>query len=120
MLSGESWSQVVDTLTGVPFWYNDDTGAATYGRPAIVEAREDYQTALMRGYIALPLPILTIVMSFLLVSSYFSLLIILLMLICWPINVIESPILTALEHPVYAIDGARQQPSRCFSNGFYL
>ena len=39
ILTGAGWSLVIDPLTSVPFWYNDDTGEANYARPKIIEER---------------------------------------------------------------------------------
>lgn len=39
VLTGAGWSQIIDPLTFIPFWYNDDTGEANYATPKIVEER---------------------------------------------------------------------------------
>lgn len=65
ILSGEGWIDVIDTLTGVPFWYNEDTGESSYGRPPVIEARHAYRLALERGFSSLSQSILTNIFSFL-------------------------------------------------------
>jgi hypothetical protein len=39
VLTGAGWSQIIDPVTFIPFWYNDDTGEANYATPKIVEER---------------------------------------------------------------------------------
>ena len=34
-LTGAGWSFIIDELTRVPFWYNEDTGEASYARPKV-------------------------------------------------------------------------------------
>jgi hypothetical protein len=65
LLTGDAWSLVVDPVTFIPFWYNDDTGEAQYGRPKVIEEREALETALERGFIATPLEVMIKVLSFL-------------------------------------------------------
>lgn len=65
LLTGAGWSLIIDPLTSVPFWYNDDTGEASYGRPKIIEERDAMESALERGYVAAPLGIMIAVFKFL-------------------------------------------------------
>ena len=65
LLTGAGWSLVIDPVSSVPFWYNDDTGEANYARPKIIEEREDLERALERGYVAIPLTVMVAVLSFL-------------------------------------------------------
>ena len=65
ILSGAGWSQVVDSLSGIPFWWNQDTGQALYERPAIVEAQEHYAAALELRYNGLHISVLINILSFL-------------------------------------------------------
>lgn len=53
-VTGAGWSLVIDEETKCPYWYNEDTGDASYSRPAEVEALEVHKTALSRGYSACP------------------------------------------------------------------
>lgn len=64
-LTGSAWSLVIDSLTHVPFWFNDDTGAFQYGRPKVIEEKERYEAALERGFSAAPMPIILHIMDFL-------------------------------------------------------
>lgn len=67
-ITGEGWVHHLDELTGAPFWYNEDTGEASYGKPAIIQKRDMLAAANERKYNACPLNVLVHVMSYL--SSY--------------------------------------------------
>jgi superfamily II DNA/RNA helicase len=64
-MTGEAWELVIDPVTRVPFWYNDDTGAASYAVPEIIQQRELMETALARGFSSAPLPIAIHILSYL-------------------------------------------------------
>lgn len=49
VLTGAGWNQIIDPLTFVPFWYNDDTGEACYARPKIIEERWIFVFELVCG-----------------------------------------------------------------------
>ena len=66
ILSGAGWTNMIDATTGFPFWYNEDTGEASYGLPKEIEAKEIYHSALEKGFAGLPLRVLTVIFSFLL------------------------------------------------------
>jgi E1A-binding protein p400 len=57
-ITGEAWSQVVDVESGLPFWYNSDTGDASYTTPDIVVRQQNVEKAYREGYSALPSPAL--------------------------------------------------------------
>ena len=65
VLTGAGWSLVIDPLTRIPFWYNDDTGEASYGRPKPVEEREMLLQALKNGYAAAPLGVVIHILQYL-------------------------------------------------------
>lgn len=64
-LTGAGWSLVVDDLTQVPFWYNEDTGEASYAQPKIIYENERLERALEIGFAAAPMPIILGILSFL-------------------------------------------------------
>jgi len=64
-LTGEGWVHYIDDLTGTPFWYNEDTGEASYGQPDIIKQREVLKAAMERKYNAFPLPLILKVLSYL-------------------------------------------------------
>lgn len=68
IMTGEGWSLVIDPATKVPFWYNEDTGEASYAMPDIIQAKEMMDTARERGYSALPIKIMIHIFSYL--STY--------------------------------------------------
>lgn len=55
----------IDAVTGAPFWYNEDTGEASYGKPAIIQKRDTLQAAAERKYNAFPLNLILHVLSYL-------------------------------------------------------
>jgi hypothetical protein len=65
LITGEGWSLVIDELTKCPYWYNEDNGDASYGKPKIVEELENYKTALVRRYNACPNNVLIGIFAFL-------------------------------------------------------
>lgn len=65
LLTGEAWSEVIDPITQFPFWYNEDTGDASYEVPAIVVQQQKNERARERGFSALPGDILLGVMRML-------------------------------------------------------
>lgn len=64
-LTGENWTSKIDAVTKQPFWYNSDTGEASWDKPQILSENEANELALLNGWIALPLKPLVHVMSFL-------------------------------------------------------
>jgi len=61
--------QLIDAASGYPFWYNEDTGAATFDTPHIVQAREEYRRAVEFGFSDLSLNLTTLIFEFLLVRG---------------------------------------------------
>jgi E1A-binding protein p400 len=60
-ITGEAWSEIVDAESGLPFWYNADTGDASYNAPDIVVRQQNIEKAYREGYSALPAPALSCV-----------------------------------------------------------
>lgn len=50
---------------GVPYWYNTDTGEASFRTPKIIAEQEKFATALERGYNAMPSKIMINILSYL-------------------------------------------------------
>jgi hypothetical protein len=65
VLTGEAWAEIVDPVTQMPFWYNEDTGDASYGTPAIVVEQRKIERARERGFMALPESILANILGML-------------------------------------------------------
>ena len=65
IMTGAGWSQVVDQVTGVPFWYNNDTGEASYSIPKVRREQELLQLARDGGYSELQKNIVELIFSFL-------------------------------------------------------
>ena len=65
VMTGEGWSIVIDPVSNVPFWYNDDTGDASYATPKVVADREAFETALERRFNGIPKDILVHVFRYL-------------------------------------------------------
>jgi hypothetical protein len=55
----------IDTITNAPFWYNDDTGEASYRKPKIIEERDNMKLALEKRFKAMPINILINIFHFL-------------------------------------------------------
>jgi len=64
-LTGENWEARVDGASQLPFWYNIDTGEATWHKPDILLDLEAYELAVDKRWAAMPLNPLVHVMSFL-------------------------------------------------------
>merc|ERR1712091_221883 len=64
-LTGENWSVRVDALSKFSYWYNSDTGEATWDKPRILFDLEAYELASKKFWSALPIKPLVHVMSFL-------------------------------------------------------
>jgi len=64
-LTGQSWETRIDGLTKYPFWYNVDTGEATWDKPRILNDLQNYQRAEQLGWSALPHDSLKAVMEYL-------------------------------------------------------
>lgn len=62
-LTGAAWVLVLDQ--GIPFWYNNDTGEASYRTPAVIQQQEMEAMAFERKYNALPVKVLLKIFSFL-------------------------------------------------------
>lgn len=63
-LTGDDWEIRRDGRTGIPFWYNLDTGEAVWDRPTVIEKRDAERLARSRGFGFLSLPVLTLIMKF--------------------------------------------------------
>jgi hypothetical protein len=63
MITGSGWSLFVEN--GIPYWYNMDTGEASYRTPLIIQEKERYATAVERGYGGIPLGIMVKIFSYL-------------------------------------------------------
>jgi len=64
-ITGELWSQKVDGLTKKPFWYNEETGEATWDTPLVVAELRAEDLAAREGWGHLPIKLLTHIMGFL-------------------------------------------------------
>lgn len=64
-LTGEGWSQIIDEVSGIPFWYNEDTGEASYAQPEIIKMNKILRAASERKYNAFPIHLILIVLSYL-------------------------------------------------------
>jgi len=64
-MTGEAWIYTVDEITRVPYWYNEDTGEACYGRPKIIIENETHASALERKFNAAPLHVVVTILSYL-------------------------------------------------------
>ena len=49
----------------MPYWYNSDTGEASFRTPKIITEQEKFATALERGYNAMPSNIMLTILSYL-------------------------------------------------------
>jgi E1A-binding protein p400 len=65
-LTGEGWHHYIDEVTGAPFWYNEDTGEASYGMPAVIKSNAVMRRALDRRFNACPHPVLVKIFEYLL------------------------------------------------------
>jgi hypothetical protein len=68
MLTGEGWILKIDSITNAPFWYNNDTGEASYRKPNIIEERDNMKLALEKRFKAMPINILINIFHFLFAS----------------------------------------------------
>eukprot|EP00934_Nitzschia_sp_Nitz4_P002540 Nitzschia sp. Nitz4//scaffold91_size79674//8876//15610//NITZ4_005356-RA/size79674-processed-gene-0.29-mRNA-1//1//CDS//3329560067//2530//frame0 len=64
-LTGANWSQRIDGLSKIPFWYNEDTGEAVWDKPTTLVALEAEDLAHQNGWGSLPINILVHAMRFL-------------------------------------------------------
>jgi hypothetical protein len=64
-LIGAGWSLVIDPITQIPFWYDEDTGQASYSTPKVIEQNEMIQKARENGYSYLPHSLLIHIFSYL-------------------------------------------------------
>jgi hypothetical protein len=71
LITGEGWGQYTDPHTGLNRWYNEDTGLYSYGKPDIVLAKEQHETAVRNGYIDMIPSVLIKIMTFLVVIPFF-------------------------------------------------
>ena len=65
LLTGAGWNLCIDSLTKIPFWYDNDTGSASYAIPKIIQEQELMKTAYKYGYSALSRNILLNIFSYL-------------------------------------------------------
>ena len=64
-LTGENWVERIDGLSKQPFWYNEDTGEATWEKPKILFELAADEVAHDKKWNAMPLKPLVLIMSFL-------------------------------------------------------
>lgn len=64
-ITGELWSQKVDGLTKHLFWYNEETGEATWDTPLVVAELQAEDMAVQKGWSHLPLKPLFHIMEYL-------------------------------------------------------
>lgn len=64
-MTGEGWQHTIDEPSGIPFWYNVDTGEASYGQPKVLKEREAYETSMLRKFNGLPVKVMVHVLKFL-------------------------------------------------------
>ena len=64
-LTGENWRTEIDGKTKLPFWYNSDTGEATWHTPQILLELKEYELAGKFNWNAMPLKPLVRIMEFL-------------------------------------------------------
>ena len=64
-LTGESWETRIDGLTKYPFFYNVDTGEATWEKPRVLNDLQNYDRAQQMRWTALPLEPLKGLMEYL-------------------------------------------------------
>jgi SNF2 family DNA or RNA helicase len=64
-LTGENWERKTDGLSNQLFWYNQDTGEATWEQPNILLEQEAFMQAYHRKWAALPKGPLMHIMNFL-------------------------------------------------------
>ena len=64
-ITGELWSQKVDGLTKKLFWYNEETGEATWDTPLVVAELRAEELATQEGWSHLPAKPLTHIMGYL-------------------------------------------------------
>lgn len=65
-ITGELWSEKIDGLSKKPFWYNEETGEATWDTPLIVTELRAEALAVQEGWSHLPIKPLSHIMSYLL------------------------------------------------------
>jgi len=65
-ITGELWSEKIDGLSKKPFWYNEQTGEATWDTPLVVAELRAEELATQEGWSHLPAKPLTHIMSYLL------------------------------------------------------
>jgi hypothetical protein len=54
LITGEAWQEVVDAVTQIPFWYNEDTGDASYNVPPVILEQRRLAIAKEKRFGALP------------------------------------------------------------------
>ena len=65
-ITGEFWSQKIDGVSNKPFWYNDETGEATWDIPRVVVELRAEELAIQQGWSHLPIDPLFHIMGYLL------------------------------------------------------
>jgi hypothetical protein len=65
-ITGELWSEKIDGLSKKPFWYNEQTGEATWDTPLVVAELRAEELATQEGWSHLSAEPLTHIMSYLL------------------------------------------------------
>lgn len=64
-LTGQNWSTRIDERIGKLYWYNADTGEATWEKPSVLNMLEAEEVARVEGWKSLPNKLLVRVMEFL-------------------------------------------------------
>lgn len=64
-LTGANWQQRKDESNGYMYWYNADTGEATWDRPTVLLEMDDLSAAQRNGWCDIPQALLVRVMGFL-------------------------------------------------------
>ena len=65
-LTGGNWEHRKDESNGYSYWYNEDTGEATWDKPRVLIEMDAYANAHENGWREVPEKLLVLVMSFLL------------------------------------------------------
>ncbi len=65
-ITGELWSEKIDGSTKKPFWYNEETGEATWDTPLVVTELRAAELAVKEGWGHLPIKPLSCIMAYLL------------------------------------------------------
>lgn len=64
-MTGDAWVYTIDEITRVPYWYNEDTGEACYGRPKVIVDKEIFAAAVKNKFNSAPLHVIVTILSYL-------------------------------------------------------